>query len=222
MAYFCSSKIRYMASEIIQKLQWRYATKKFDSSRKISEEKLGILMEAFNLTATSYGLQPLKMVIVSDTEMKKNLVPMTMNQKQVEDCSQVVVLCMENEMPTEFITAYFDNVEQTRNTPREILKPFETFITTDFSKKDPEVVKRWMAKQVYLALGNLLTVCAVEEIDSCPIEGFEPSKYDDYLGLTKMGLASVVVLAIGYRAEDDMFSEMKKVRRGIENVVIKL
>lgn len=211
-----------MASEILQKLKWRYATKKFDSSLKISDEKLNILKEAFNLTATSYGLQPLKMVVVSDSELKKNLVPLTMNQVQVEDCSHVLVLCTETKMNSDFIKNYFDNVVKIRNTPREILQPFETFLTTDFDSKDALEINTWMAKQAYLALGNLLTVCALEEIDACPIEGFSPLEYDSFLGLSKIGLQSVLVLAVGHRADDDMFAAMKKVRRGVEDVIISM
>lgn len=211
-----------MTSEIIQKLKWRYATKKFDASRIISEEKLAILKEAFNLTATSYGLQPLKMVVISNDETKKALVPLTMNQAQVEDCSHLLVLCREKEITSNFIQEYFNRVVEIRNTPREILHPFETFLTSDFAAKDPELIKAWMAKQVYLAMGNLLTVCAVEHIDACPIEGFTPAEYDTYLKLDKLGLASVLVLAVGYRADDDMFASMKKVRRGIDEMVITL
>lgn len=209
-----------MASEILQKLQWRYATKNFDSSRNVSEEKLEILKEAFNLTATSYGLQPLKMVVISNNETKRDLVPMTMNQVQVEDCSHVLVLCTETEITTNFIKEYFDRVVKTRNTPREILHPFETFLTTDFAAKEKADINIWMEKQAYLALGNLLTVCAVEDIDSCPIEGFSPLEYDDYLGLNDLGLQSVLVLAIGYRTDNDMFATMKKVRRGVNDVIV--
>ncbi len=211
-----------MASEIIQKLQWRYATKKFDASKKLSLEKLTVLKEAFNLTATSYGLQPLKMVIISEDKMKEDLVPLTMGQAQVNDCSHVLVLCIEAAMTGDYIKKYFNKVEDLRKTPREILAPFESFLTTSFSEKTEAEVSAWMSKQAYLALGNLLTVCALEHIDACPIEGFEPAKYDDYLGLEKLGLRSVLVLTVGHRAEDDMFAAMKKVRRGVDRVVIEL
>ncbi len=211
-----------MASEIIEKLQWRYATKKFDANKKLTNEKLSVLKEAFNLTATSYGLQPLKMVIVSEAKMKEALVPLTMDQAQVKDCSNVLVLCIEAAMTSEYIKKYFNKVEDLRKTPREILAPFESFLTTSFSEKTEEEISNWMSKQAYLAMGNLLTVCALENIDACPIEGFVPAKYDDYLGLKKLGLKSVLVLAVGHRAEDDLFADMKKVRRGIDQVVIEM
>ncbi|MGJ8667075.1 MAG: NAD(P)H-dependent oxidoreductase [Patiriisocius sp.] len=211
-----------MTQDIITALKWRYATKKFDTAQKVSEDKLNILKSSFNLTATSYGLQPLKLVVISDQKIKESLVPLTMNQTQVSDCSHVFVLCTETEISKKYIEHYFSNVEKTRNTPSEILKPFETFLIDEFTRKPKEEIQNWAAKQAYLALGNLLTVCALEDIDACPIEGFEPKKYDKFLQLQEKGLQSVLVLAVGYRAEDDMFAEMKKVRRGVEEVVIEM
>ncbi len=211
-----------MAIKIIEQLKWRYATKKFDESKKLSEEKLSVLKEAFNLTATSYGLQPLKLVVVSNPEKIKELVPMSYNQGQIGNASHILVICTETKVDEKYIRNYFDLVEKTRNTPRDILSSFEEFLVSDFGKKTQEEIDVWAAKQAYLTIGNLLTVCAVEEIDACPIEGFVPSKYDEYFQLTEKGLKSVLVLAVGYRAEDDMFSEMKKVRKGVEEMVIEI
>jgi len=211
-----------MASKILERLEWRYATKKFDESKKLSEEKLSALKEAFNLTATSYGLQPLKLVVVSNPEKIKELVPMSYNQGQVGNASHILVICTETKVDEKYIRNYFDLVEKTRNTPRDVLSSFEEFLVSDFGKKTQDEIDVWAAKQAYLAIGNLLTVCAVEEIDACPIEGFVPSQYDDYFQLTEKGLKSVLVLAVGYRAEDDMFSEMKKVRKGVEEMVIEI
>ena len=209
-----------MVSEIVNKLQWRYACKKFDPSKKLSKEKLNVLKEVFNLTATSYGLQPLKMLVIENQELKEQLVPMSMDQLQVRDASHVLVLCREAAMTSEYIINYFIRVEDTRNTPRTILDPFQEFLLSSFAEKEPEDIALWMEKQAYLALGNLLTTCALEEIDACPMEGFEPSKYDDLLKLEEKGLRSVLVLPVGYRAEDDLYSSLKKVRRGVEEVII--
>lgn len=211
-----------MPTNIIDKLKWRYATKKFDASKKLSEAKLSILKESFNLTATSYGLQPLKMLVISNAEIKEALVPITMNQFQVKDASHVIVLCIESEMDAVYIKKYFDLVEKIRRTSRDILIPFESYLIDEFSEKSKASIEDWMAKQAYLALGNLLTVCALENIDSCPIEGFDPEKYDEMLKLKEKGLRSVLVLAVGYRAEDDFFSSLEKVRRGIDNVIIEI
>ena len=209
-----------MTTFIIDKLKWRYATKKFDTSKKLSEEKLNILKESFNLSATSYGLQPLKMLVIANPDLKKQLVPLTMDQEQVGNASHVLVLCTETIMDTKFIKDNFKLVEETRSTPRSILDPFESFLIDEFSEKSKSTIETWMAKQAYIAMGNLLTVCALEDIDSCPIEGFEPEKYDDLLELKEKGLKSVLVLAVGYRADDDFFAGLKKVRRGVEEVVI--
>lgn len=206
----------------IKALKWRYATKKFDDSRILPKEKIEILKKAFNLTATSYGLQPIKLIVISDKELQKELVPYTFNQKQVYSASHLLVLCVEKRIDKNFIEEYFKMVHRVRATPEEILNPFRDFLVGDFEKKPEEEIRSWATNQAYLALGTLLTVCATEEIDSCPIEGFEPENYDEILELDKLNLQSVLVLPVGYRAEDDMFSEFKKVRREINETVIDL
>lgn len=207
-------------SDTIEKLQWRYACKRFDPNKKLSEDKLAILKESFNLTATSYGLQPLKMVVVEDQDLKNRLLPYTYNQKQVQDASHVLVICIEDQLTSQFIKEHFKRVETIRNTPRKILEPYEKYLLESFSEKSEEEINQWMIKQAYLALGNLLTVCAFEQIDSCPLEGFQPEKYDELLELGKVGLRSVLVLPIGYRHPDDFFSSLKKVRRGSVEVIL--
>lgn len=209
-----------MIPTTIEKLQWRYATKKFDSSKKLSEEKLHILKETFNLTATSYGLQPVKMVIVSKQEVKEQLFPLTYNQPQVRDASHVLILCVESEIDSEFIVDHFRRVEETRKTSREILDKFEDNLIALFTGWNQEQIRQWMVNQLYLTLGALLTVCAIEKIDSCPMEGFQPREYDKLLGLDKKGLESVIVLPVGYRDESDFFINLKKVRRGVDELTI--
>lgn len=211
-----------MSSEILRKLQWRYATKKFDAAKSLSEEKINILKEAFNLTATSYGLQPLKMLSIKNKELQQQLVPFTMKQQQVADASHVLVLCVETQLTAAYIETYFNRVASIRNTPKTILQPFETFLKDSFAEKEAAELNHWMEKQAYIALGNLLTVCALEQIDACPIEGFEPEKYDEFLELKKRNLHSVLVLAVGYRAQDDITANFKKVRRGVDEVIIEM
>ena len=211
-----------MALHILEQLKWRYATKKFDETKKVSSNTIKTLKEAFNLTATSYGLQPLKLIIVSNPKVIKDLVPLSFNQGQVGSASHVFIMCIENKVGTDFIKNYFDLVEKTRTTPRELLSSFEAFLIDDFSKKTSEEIKTWATKQAYLALGNLLTVCAIEKVDACPIEGFSPDKYDAYFNLSEKGLSAVLVMAVGHRAKDDVFSEFKKVRRGVDALVIEI
>ena len=209
-----------MALHILEQLKWRYATKKFDETKKVSSDTIETLKEAFNLTATSYGLQPLKLLVVSNPEVIKDLVPLSFNQGQIGNASHIFIVCIENKVDSAFIKKYFDLIEKTRNTPREILSSFEDFLIDDFSKKTTEEIKSWATKQAYLVLGNLLTVCAIEKVDSCPIEGFSPDKYDEYFALSEKGLSAVLVMAVGHRAKDDVFSEFKKVRRGVDELVI--
>ncbi len=211
-----------MNNQIIDKLKWRYATKKFDANKMVSPKKINTLKEAFNLTATSYGLQPLKLVIVSDKAMQEKLVAHSMNQEQVKDASHVLIICIEKTVDTPHIQRYFEQVKAIRGTNDEILNPFKEYLIQSFSEKTEDEINTWMIKQAYISLGNLLTVCAVEKIDSCPMEGFLPQEYDRQLGIDKMGLQSVLVLPVGYRAEDDFFAGLKKVRRGVDDVVIEL
>ena len=183
---------------------------------------MNILKDTFNLTATSFGLQPLKLIVVSNTQLKTQLMPLTYNQPQVRDASHVLVLCIERKINENFILDHFKRVEGERKTPRTILEPFEKNLIASFTEKDAAEIRDWMINQLYLTLGALLTVCAVENIDACPIEGFEPKKYDELLGLDQKGLESVIVLPVGYRDESDFFINLKKVRRGVEELIVEL
>lgn len=207
---------------IIEHLQWRYATKAFDTTKKVASEKLDVIKQAFNLTATSYGLQPIKMVIVKNESLQKNLVPLAMNQPQLEQASHVLVLCIQTNIDEDFVTEYFSRVHNIRETPKNILQPFKDFLIADFEQKPQEMIEAWAVKQAYLAMGNLLTVCALEGIDACPMEGFNPNACDDLLDLKNKGLKSVLLLPIGYRAEDDMFADFKKIRKPIAESIIEL
>ncbi len=206
----------------IKALNWRYATKKFDESRILPEDKIEVLKQAFNLTATSYGLQPLKMLVISNKKLQAELKGFSFGQEQINTASHVLVICIENKIDEEFIANYFKRVKHVRETPEEILKPFHEFLINDFKTKEVEEIENWAINQAYLALGTLLTVCAAEEIDACPMEGFEPEKYDEFLHLHEKNLRSVLVLPVGYRSQEDMFSKFKKVRRPLDEVIIEI
>ena len=208
--------------EILDSLHWRYATKKFNTTKIISQDKIELLKKAFNLTATSYGLQPIKLLIIRDKALQQNLITHTMNQAQVAQASHVLVFCIETDINKQFIETYFDRVQKIRNTPDTILQPFEDFLISDFGAKSLSEIEKWAINQAYLAMGNLLTVCALEKIDSCPMEGFEPDAYDEVLDLKSKNLKSVLVMPIGYRADDDMFSELKKVRKTVAESTLEL
>lgn len=201
-------------------LQWRYAVKKFDPSRTLPDEQVTLLKEAFNLTATSFGLQPIRMLVIRHPELQEQLVAHTYGQRQVADASHLLVICVEAQIGAAFIEAYFDRVKDLRGTSEEILEPYKKALVRRFREMTPEEIRAWAVNQAYLALGNLLTVCAYERIDSCPMEGFVPGGYDAVLGLPAQGLEAVLVLPVGYRAQDDMFSDFKKVRRPLEGSVV--
>ncbi|WP_445384887.1 NAD(P)H-dependent oxidoreductase [Robiginitalea sp. IMCC44478] len=204
----------------LDSLYWRYAVKKFDSSKILEEEKLDKLKTAFNLTATSYGLQPLKLLVVRHRELQQELVRHSYGQRQVADASHLLILCIEQTIDQKYIESYFNKVQAVRGTPGEVLDPFKKSLIESFSSKTDSEIQTWATHQAYLALGNLLTVCAVEQIDSCPMEGFDPTAYNKVLNLEPRGLHAVLVLPVGYRAPDDMFASFKKVRRDLEKSVL--
>ncbi|MBT8268984.1 MAG: NAD(P)H-dependent oxidoreductase [Bacteroidia bacterium] len=208
--------------KIIKALKWRYATKQFNEQKLLPKKKIKKLKRAFNLTATSYGLQPIKLVIIQNKELQQKLVEHSMNQQQVAQASHLLVMCIETGVDAEYVRTYFNRVRDIRNTPDEILKPFEDFLTEDISGKSAEYLEEWAAKQVYIAMGNMLTVCALEKIDSCPMEGFDPAAYDEILDLNAKGLKSVLVLPIGYRSKDDIQASFKKVRKTVAESILEL
>ncbi|WP_417290149.1 NAD(P)H-dependent oxidoreductase [Corallibacter sp.] len=201
-------------------LKWRYATKQFDPSKIITPDKLQIIKEAFNLTATSYGLQPIKLLIVRTKEIKEQLKAAAFNQSQVTDASDVLVFCIDTEIDALYVEDYFKLVKEKRNTPEEILKPFREFLINHFEVLTQDEKLNWATKQAYLAMGNLLTVCAIEQIDACPMEGFSPEKTDEILELKKQNLKSVLLMPIGYRSEDDFMASLQKVRKPLEEMII--
>jgi len=199
--------------QTLDSLYWRYAVKKFDKSRVLPEAKTNQLGAAFNLTATSYGLQPIRIVIVQNKEIQESLVSSAYGQRQVADASHLLVICIEKKITPGYIEAYFNRVQKIRGTAADILEPFKKGLVDSFTKKTQEDIRSWAVNQAYLAMGNLLTVCAVERIDSCPMEGFVPAAFEGVLELGPKGLEPVLLLPVGYRAKDDMFSDFAKVRR---------
>lgn len=207
---------------IIDSLKWRYATKKLDANKQLTKTQINILKEAFNLTATSYGLQPVSLIIVENKEIQKELVAHSWNQEQVVQASHLLVLCIPKEYTKSEIENYFKLVKEIRNTPDKIINPFKEFLLDDISKKTQEELFLWNKNQAYLAMGNLLTVCAIEQIDSCPMEGFVPDKYDEILHLEKHNLTSVLVLPVGFRSEDCYMKDLAKVRKKTQDCVIEI
>lgn len=208
--------------DILESLQWRYATKKFDSEFELNSEQLDILKESFNLTATSFGLQPIKLIVIKNKELRESLVSHAYGQRQVADASHLFVICIQKESSVEDVENYFKLVKEVRNTPDDILAPFKDYLTGTFEKTEQEELLRAAKSQAYIALGNLLTVCATQKIDSCPMEGFNPDKFDEVLNLDQHNLKSVLLLPVGKRAEDDYMAELKKVRKPLDSIILEM
>lgn len=203
---------------IIENLKWRYATKKFDENRIVDESTIDTLCEAFNLTATSYGLQPLKLVVVKNKSLQMQLQNAAMNQSQVSTASHVLVICIENNININFIENYFSLFPH----QSEGTLAYKNVIIDRFSKKEPKAIKEWAIKQAYITLGNLMTACAVVKVDACPMEGFIPDEVDSILNLKEQQLSSVLLLPVGFRIAADSNTNKEKVRRPIKEIVKKI
>lgn len=206
--------------DIIESLKWRYACKKFKDDVFLSEEQVSTLSKAFNLTATSYNLQPIKMLIVHDKAVQKKLADCAYGQGQLANASHVLIICIMDKFGLPEIDEYFDMEHEIRGTSEKILKPYRDQLKAVFQNKSTLERQESALNQAYLAMGNLLTVCAMEQIDSCPMEGFNAQRVDELLGLAEKNLKSVLMLPVGFRAEDDFMRSLKKVRKPIEETVI--
>lgn len=206
-------------SNIIDALNWRYATKIFDKNKKVTKTDLDDIIEAFRLTASSYWLQAWKLLVIENQEIKNSLLEASWGQKQVSDCSQLLVLCRVSNVDKIHVWKFIDSISETRWINRENLTWFEDIIMWTIQRIWAEWNTVWHSHQLYIALWNLLTVLALMKIDSCPMEWIIKEKYDDILSLDKKWLNTVVVLPIWYRSDEDKYSSLKKVRFNREEVV---
>lgn len=205
---------------LIAHLRWRYAVKRFDPARTIAADDWRALEEALVLTPSSYGLQPWKFFVISDQPLKDKLVPISWNQKQLADCSHVVVLAIKKDLAAADIDRYLARMAEVRGIAVEQLAGFRKLLISSFSPPPADFnVNEWAVRQVYIALGNFMTAAAVLGIDTCPMEGIEPAKYDELLGLGAKGYATAVVCVAGYRAADDKYAALPKVRFKHEDVI---
>jgi nitroreductase len=202
--------------EFIKKQEWRYATKKFDPHQKVSEENLEIIKRAVQLSTSSYGLQLYKVLIIEDPKTREKLLPASWNQSQIVDASHLFVFCNYAEVKPHHIDQYIDLTAKTRQLNVEDLKAYGDFMKLKIGEQSNENQASWTKHQTYLALGNLLAVCADLQIDACPMEGFEAEKYNEILGLTEKGLNASLVAPIGYRSQDDNTQNLPKVRKPLE------
>ena len=209
-------------SNFIKNANWRYATKKFDASKKVSKEDLETLKEAVRLSASSYGLQPYKVLIIDNPELRAQLQPAAWGQSQIVDASQLIVFANITDFGDTQIDAYINNVATTRGLPTDALQGYSDFMKSKISTLPLENRNVWTSKQTYIALSNLLNAAAELNIDVTPMEGFEPTKFNEILGLEAIGLNASVVATIGYRHSEDDTQNYAKVRKSNEELFINL
>jgi nitroreductase len=207
-------------STLLENLNWRYATKKFDATKKISSADLNTLKEAVRLAASSYGLQPYKVVVVENPEIREQLKAAAYGQTQITDASQLFIFANDLNVGTESVEAYIKNISETRGVPAEALGGFADMMNGVISNLSQDAKNIWTAKQTYIALGTLLTAAAELKIDATPMEGFNAAAFNEILGFDKLGLNASVIVTVGYRHDEDDTQHYKKVRKSQEELFI--
>jgi nitroreductase len=201
---------------------WRYATKKFDATKKISTEDLNTLKEAIRLSSSSYGLQPYKIIIVENPELRAKIQPAAWGQSQIVDASHLIVFANRTTINDTEIDAFFKNMSETREIPLEALSGYQGFMKGKINELSEDAQNIWNSKQTYLALGNLLNAAAELKIDVTPMEGFSPVHVNEILGLNTLGLNASLIATVGYRHTEDATQHLKKVRKSNEELFITL
>jgi nitroreductase len=209
-------------SNFIKNANWRYATKKFDTTKKISKQDLETLKEAIRLSASSFGLQPYRVLIIENPELRAKLQPAAWGQSQIVDASQLIVFANITNFGETEIDISIANTTKTRGLPADALKGYGDFMKSKIVALPEDVRNTWASKQTYLALGNLMNAASELKIDVTPMEGFEPAKVNEILGLGKLGLNATLLATIGYRHEEDATQYYAKVRKSNEELFINL
>ncbi len=206
---------------LFNQMNWRYACKKFDSTKTIREADWNILAETLRLSASSYGLQPWKFVIVQNPELRQQLLPLSWGQTPVTEASHFVVITYKEKMDEEHITKFIEQTAKTRGIDAAGLEGYKKMMLGDLvSGPRSEVINWWAQRQSYIAMGSFLTTAALMEIDTLPMEGLDPAGYDKVLGLEGSGYKTVAAIACGYRSADDKYASAKKVRFDMKDVVV--
>jgi nitroreductase len=198
--------------DLLCRLQWRYAVKKFDASRKISPTCWESLETALQLTPSSYGLQPWKFFVVESAEVKEKLRTAAYNQSQVTDCSHFVVFTHTPEVLEADVDKFLNAMSETRSIPPASLDGYRRVILGDVHGHRKAFLSEWTRHQSYIALGNFMTSCALVGVDTCPMEGISPAKFDEILDLNPTRYRTVVACAAGYRSPDDAVATQPKIR----------
>ncbi|ADU72712.1 NAD(P)H-dependent oxidoreductase [Pantoea sp. At-9b] len=210
-------------SIVNEKLAWRYATKKFDASKVVPEDKLERIIEAVRLTATSSGLQPFELMVITNDDIRAKIRAVAWDQAQVTDCSHLMVFAAWDDITPERVNMMFDLTNEVRGFRNEGWENYRQMLLGIVGERGTEANYQAAARQAYIALGSALIAAAFEEVDATPMEGFDPEAVDQILGLKEKGLRSVIILPLGYRAaEGDWLVNLQKVRRSRENFVTEI
>lgn len=207
---------------LIDAMNWRYAVQKFDTTKKLTDEQLSELLNAMMLAPSSYGLQPWKFIVVTNSEIRAKLREAGYNQPKITEASHLIVLAVKTNIDDALVDEYIELVATTRNMPLESLKGYGDMIKGSIAGRTLEGRIEWAARQAHIALGVLVTSAALEGIDVGPMEGFDPKKFDEILGLEKMNLQTKVIAAVGFRDPADPVAQYKKVRFPREKMVIEV
>jgi nitroreductase len=205
--------------QIIEDLNWRYATDKFDPYKKISQKDLETLLEVIRLAPSSYGLQPLKILVIEDPSIRKELRERSWNQPQITDASHLLILCSQTTISEKDIDDLMHNTAITRGLEQSSLTRYSDFLKRTIGKIQEDHMREWNMRQAYIALGHLLHACAQLKIDSTPMEGFDADAYADILDLNAKHLTPAVVCAIGYRSIEDEQQYLPKIRKSLRDIV---
>jgi nitroreductase len=204
---------------LIHNLEWRYATKKFDSHKKIQKEDLNTLLESMSLAPSSYGLQPFQFLVVENEELRKTLKPASYNQSQITDASHLVVITTLKTVKGEQVDAFIQRIVKTRGVSKADLKDYEGMLKGDVvNGPRASTIQSWTQRQAYISIGFLLAGAALLEIDACPMEGVDLQKYDEILNLKNTDYSTIAVVALGYRSSEDPYQKLKKVRKPIDEL----
>lgn len=203
-------------------LNWRYATQIFDKEKKLSQEQVEMLLDSARLSPSSYGLQAWKFIVVNNPETRAKLREAGYNQAKITDASHLIVVAVPKVINSETVKEYVELVAKTRDVSLDSLKGLSDMINGTVNSRTPEQNVEWVTRQAYIALGVLLATAAVEGIDAGPMEGFDPKKFDEILGLPSMGFESKVAVALGFRSEEDAMAKAAKVRFPKEHVVMEV
>ncbi len=206
----------------LEKQNWRYATKKYDNTKKISAADLEFLKEAIRLSVSSYGLQLYKIFIIENGELRAKLQPAAYGQSQITDAAYLFVFANQTTIDNEDIDDFLNNITATRNLPVDALNGYGDYMKGAINPLSEEAKKIWTAKQTYIALANLISAAAELKIDATPIEGFNPQQFNEILGLDKLNLNAAVIAAVGYRHNEDATQYHKKVRKSAEDLFVSI